>query len=157
MLIQPKDITLEAQDGSQHAYRIGKLPYMAGGREVCTQYISTAVPKVGNYQSNEELAAKLLAHVAVIQDDGTELVLKTRELINNHIPDFTTGIKLEQEALEHNMGFSVLGRLQEFQQGWLENLPGSITRILTRLQDALSARESVRSTTSEPSTAPRTQ
>ena len=151
-LIEPKDLEINDQSGKPRHYRIGKLPYLAGGREVCSQYLTTAAPKVGDYPRNEELARKLLSYVAVLLQDGTELRLKTDELINNHIPDFVTGARLEKEALEHNLGFSVIGKLQEYRKEWAASFPELISKILMALRDALPAQDNAPATNSKPST-----
>ena len=155
-MIQPKTYTVEDQQGKSHTYIIGKIPYMDGGREVCSQYITTAAPKLGDYCRNEELAKKIFKHVAVVLEDGTERPLSTDALINNHIPDFATGLKVEGAALEHNVGFSILGKLQEYQAEWAGTFQDLITKILTQLRPQSSPPKRQRSKNSERSTAPKT-
>ena len=150
-MLDPKEVTIEDRNGKEHHYVVGRLPYGAGGREVCSQYISTALPKVGNYAENEKIAKIMLKHVAIILDDGKQLRLSTDELVNNHIPDFITGIKLEVEALEHNAGFSVAGKVQEYQQQWEQDIPAFIMKILTQLRDFSQQQDNAPLTNSEPS------
>ena len=132
MLLDPKDFEITDQAGTVRHYRLGKIPYLDGGREVCSQFFTTVRPS--DYQLNEKLSLKMFKHIAVINDDGEEIQLKTRQLVNNHVPDFTTGIQLEGAMLEHNVGFSVLGKIRKFQQEWKQGLPEWITKILTQLQ-----------------------
>jgi hypothetical protein len=106
---------------------------------------------VGNYAENEKIAKIMLKHVAIILDDGKQLRLSTDELVNNHIPDFITGIKLEVEALEHNAGFSVAGKVQEYQQQWEQDIPAFIMKILTQLRDFSQQQDNAPLTNSEPS------
>ena len=155
-LIDPKEIEVTDVAGNKHRYRIGRLPYLAGGREVCSKYIATISSFLGNYQTNEDMARKLFSHIAVIHEDGTEQRLTTDELINNHVPDFKTGTKVEVEALEHNAGFSVAGLLQKFRREWAEKLPGWISKTLTALRDALPAQDNAPSKNSKRSTRPKT-
>ena len=153
---QPKEFTVEDQQGTTHIYMLGKIPYMGGGREVCSQYISTAAPKVGDYPRNEELAKKLFKHVSKVLPDGTQQTLSTDALIDNHIPDFVTGLKVEAAALEHNVGFSILGKLQEFQTGWAGTFQELITKILIQLRQPSSPPKSQRSKNSAKSTQQKT-
>lgn len=154
-LIKPKEVTITDQTGHDHHYRIGQIPYLAGGREVCSQYITTAMPKVGDYETNESLARKLFSHVEVIAGDHPQR-LTTDALVNNHIPDFVTGLQLEKEAIEHNLGFSIIGRLHESRQAWAAKLPELISTILTTLRDSSPAPDNAPGTNSEPSIPPRT-
>lgn len=154
-MLDPKDITLVDQQGKEHHYRLGKMPYLSGGREVCTQFMSTAAPKIGDYERNEALSLKMMQHVAVIID-GNEIPLKTVDLVNNHIPDFVTGIKLEEAMLEHNLGFSILGKLQEYRKQWETTLPQLLTQILIPLREAFAKPTSARGKTSKPSTRSKT-
>ena len=155
-MIQTKHFTIDDQQGVSHTYILGKIPYMDGGREVCSQYITTAAPKLGDYSRNEELAKKIFKHVAVVLEDGTERTLSTDALINNHIPDFATGLKVEAAALEHNVGFSILGKLQECQAAWAGTFQDLISKILIQLQRPSSQPKSQHSKNSEQSTARRT-
>lgn len=132
-LIEPKEITITTQAGAEKVYVLSKIPYMGGGREICTQFIPTAMPKVGNYTSNEDLALKMMGFVAAKVDD--KLVrLQTRELCNNHIPDFQTGLRLEKEMLEYNFGFFDAEKIQRFQQAAGEKIAQFLMPILTQLQ-----------------------
>lgn len=155
MLLEPKKITLTDQSGKDHVYQLGKMPYLCGGREVCTQFLSTAMPKVGDYEKNEALSLKMFQYIAVVTADR-EITLSTIDLVNNHVPDFVTGIKLEEAMLEHNLGFSVLGKLQEYRKQWDQSLPQLLTQILTPFQEAFAKQKSAPGTNSKQSTASRT-
>ena len=130
MLIDPKIIQVSAADGSEKSFVISKLPYGSAGREILTQFIPTAAPKIGNYKANHELMLKMLTYVAVIKPDGTEQLLLTQTLVDNHITDFKMGLALEKEMLEYNVGFFVQGRISDFLSELSENLPALISKIL---------------------------
>lgn len=152
MLIEPKEIEIEDQNGKTRRYVLSKMPYLAGAREVCSQFITTAAPKLGNYKENQKLAELMFRFIEVITDDGKYILLNTPALVNNHVPDFQTGIKLEAAMIEHNTGFSVAGKIREFRQGWERNTAESIIKILTQLRDALQRQDEQPSTNSELST-----
>lgn len=151
-MIDPKNVEITDMGGTIRKYRIGKIPYLSGGREVASQFVTSASPKIGNYKTNENLSRIMFANTAVILENGRELKLVTDELVNNHVPDFWTGVKLEQQILEHNLGFSVAGKVLEFQQTLTEELPGWILKMATLWQQSLHKQDSARDMNSKPST-----
>jgi hypothetical protein len=150
-MIEPKELVLTTPAGEK-TYILSKIPYASGGREVMTMYIPTALPKVGDYKANEELALKLMAHVGVKLPGGNTINLTTRDLINNHVPDFQTGIRLEKEMLEYNMGFFDPEKISEFRIKMAKALRAWITPILTELQQSFSKADAPASTNSGQST-----
>jgi len=146
MLIEKKEVKITGKDGIERTYYLGKYPYMPDGREICTQFISTAAPKIGDYKANEALSRKIFKYVAVKIGDNFQ-TLETDALINNHVPnDFFTPVKLEAASLEYNMGFSIAGKVQEFQQEWMKDLPALITKTLTQLAQSLQQKDSAQDT-----------
>ena len=128
--IDRKEISITTQAGTEKKYIISKVPYLSGGREICTQFVPTATPKIGDYEANEKLAVKMFSHISVILSDGQELALTTPDLVSNHVPDFLTGFKLEGAMLEHNMGFSVIEKVSGFLQALTEIMKQQITKTL---------------------------
>ena len=112
-LIEPKEITITTQNGVEKVFVLSKIPYMSGGREICSQFIPSALPKVGEYALNEALSLKMMGFIAAKSQD-TLIRLQTRELVNNHVPDFQTGLRLEKEMLEYNFGFFDQAKVQKF-------------------------------------------
>ena len=153
-LNEPKEITLTDLNGKERRYLVGKIPYMAGGREISVDYISSA--QKGNYKRNQELAAMMFGHVCAFSDDGEEIPLKTAALIDNHVPDIPTGLKIEMAVAEHNMGFSVAGKIRDFQQAWQRTTEQFGLKISTILQGLSRVPVSAPSQNSEPSTAQKT-
>lgn len=133
-MIDPKEIIIIDQNGIERKYIISKIPYASGGREICSQYLPTAMPKVGNYQINHDLFLKMMKFVAVPTDNG-QLQLATSALVDNHIPDFQTGIKLEKEMLEYNLGFFDFGKISTTLKTFAQNAQPLITKILSQLQE----------------------
>ena len=153
-LEEPKEITLEDINGVERRYLVGKIPYLAGGRELAVDYFPSA--KRGNYKRNQELAALMFSHVCAFADDGSEIRLMTAALVNNHVPDIPTGLKIELAVAEHNLGFSIAGKIREFQQGWQRSTEQLSSVISTLLRAVSRPPESAHTTNSEPSTAQRT-
>ena len=153
-LLEPKEITLEDLNGTPRRYLVGKVPYMAGGRELAVDYLTSA--KRGDYKRNQELAAIMFKNVCAFSEDGTEIQLKTAALVDNHVPDIPTGLKIEMAIAEHNLGFSIAGKIREFQQAWQRSTERFSSTITTLLQAVSPARDSAHSQNSEQSTAQRT-
>ena len=149
-LLKPKEFSVVDLDGVTRRYLIGKIPYAAGGRRLAVDGIAQ-IKKLEYIQDND-LAALMFSHISALTEDGTEIRLTTNALIDNHVPDIPTGLRLEMELIEHNTGFSVAGKLREFQQQWERILlqVRTITSTLSQLSSSLT--ESLPSTTSKPDT-----
>ena len=143
-MIDPKEITIADSNGIDRKYIISKIPYASGGREICSQYLPTAMPKVGNYQLNHELFLKMMKFVSVVIEDR-EIPLSTTALIDNHIPDFITGIKIEKEMLEYNTGFFQNGEISTTLKTLSQNIQLFLIKILSQLKDFSSQKGEQRS------------
>ncbi len=139
-MIEPKEITIVDSKGVEHRYVISRIPYASGGREICSQFIPTSIPKLGNYQLNHELFLKMMKYVAVVTDNG-QLTLSTSALIDNHVPDVKTGLLLEKEMLEYNFGFFDLGKISAILETLGKNAKPLITKILTQLLGSSSQKD----------------
>lgn len=108
-LIQPKPQEFTGQDGQKYSYFLSKVPAIQA-REIVTQYPLSALPKLGDYKRNEELMLKLMTYVGVeIGDDKKVQALTTRELVNNHVPDFEVLLRLEAAMIDYNCSFFTKG------------------------------------------------
>lgn len=142
-LIKPKEITVTDADKSEHTFIISRFPAIAG-REIIASYTSSLIPKTGEYKVSQEAMLKLMKHVAVVTEDGTEIVLRTASLVDNHVPDAEALIRLEIEMMRENTSF--------FQRGGSQTLAGylleqankfapKIMPMLTRLLQQSSAQD----------------
>lgn len=147
-LLNPKSVKIKDMKGVEREYLLGDIPYLSGGREIASQFVSSAMPKVGDYKLNEELCRKMFKFIAVVTDAGA-VKLETDALVNNHVPDFMTGIKLEEAMLENCLGFSIAGKVREYQQEWKTNGAEWITKTLTQLLAALQKQGNVRGKSSK--------
>lgn len=150
-MLDPKPTALTDMDGRERHYVVHRIPYMEG-REIFSQFFTTDAPQTGDYKENERLSEKMFQYVAVVLDDGKELLLKTRDLINNHVPDYMTGMKLEKAMVEHNVGFDIAGEIHDTQQALSSSLNLFLSRMLTQWQAASSEPGSAPSANSGPST-----
>lgn len=129
-LINEKEVVIEDGESSR-TYYISTIPYLSGGRDVCLNYISSIAPKVGDRKLNEELAKVMFKHIEAVDPNGNRIRLTTSELVNNHVPNFLVGAKLEAAMLEHNMGFSVAGKISGFLEMFKSTIEQYLSRILT--------------------------
>lgn len=144
-LIEQKEITITTQSGVEKVFVLSKIPYMSGGREICSQFITSAMPKVGEYKLNEELSIKMFGFIAAKVGDA-QVRLQTREIINNHVLDFQTGLRLEKEMLEYNFGFFDQEKIQKFLRDLGAKFQLSLMPILTQLQQQFSKKDAPPST-----------
>lgn len=107
--LEPKSITIACADGDTREFIIHKFPAIAG-REILSQYPLTAAPKIGNYQENEKLMLKLMCYVHALDGDKT-VPLNSQLLVDKHIPEFETLMKLEWEVMQYNCSFFQNGGL----------------------------------------------
>lgn len=113
ILLKPSEIVLTDGEGVDRTFVLSKFPAILG-REIVTQYPTTAMPKVGDYKTNEALMMKIMARVGVPRDSGEPLLLSTPDLVNNHVPDFETLLKLEWAMMQYNCSFFRNGKVSTF-------------------------------------------
>lgn len=134
-MIQPKDIVLNGK-----TFTISKFTAIEG-REIVTQYLASATPKLGDYKRNEELMLKLMKYVGVSNGNGGYTRLVTPELVNNHLADWEMLIHMEKEVMTYNCSFFQDGRALNFFGGFVQKVPAWISRMLTALSEQSSPTE----------------
>ena len=78
-MIEPLEVKITTQKGDEKTFIISKFPAIQG-REIICKYPLSGMPKLGDYQVNEETMIKLMSFVAVPTDNGV-LNLATKALI----------------------------------------------------------------------------
>ena len=121
----------EIQIGEK-TYIISKFPPVKG-RAIMMQYPTSAAPKIGNYEKNEEMMLELMNYVAIVLKDGTERRLTTKILIDNHVASWEELTELEIKMLTYNFSFFQHGRASNFFAGLAQKLPAILSRMLTDL------------------------
>lgn len=132
-LLEPKSVEIECMDGTFKTFILSKFPAIEG-RELITQYPTTAAPKVGDYKTNEELMLKLMCYVGIQRDEDTALTLRTRALVNSHVPDFECLMRLEWAMMEYNCSFFGKGKLSGILEGLGHKFQALIIKTLTDLK-----------------------
>lgn len=137
-MLQPKEMLIKTMDGDERPYVISKFPAVAG-REIIAQYPTSILPKVGDYQLNEQIMLKLMAYVGVPREGKEPLMLTTRALVDNHVPDWETLARLELAVMDYNCSFFRSGAASTFFSGLGNRAGKKITEMLTGLLASLSA------------------
>lgn len=154
-LIKPKDVTIIGVDGEPCTYTISRFPYRAG-RKIAAVYPVANLPKLMDYNASEEAMMLLMRHIERVTANDYRIRLTTGALIDNHIPDPVTGLKLEAAILAYNFDFFGKGGLSSFlakSAGRLKEYLPSIIPILMELlppsvrQDIADGLSSTQSTT----------
>jgi len=125
LLIEPTEKEINGRK-----YWLGKIPAVQG-REILTQYPSSAMPKLGDYQTNKSLMLQMMSFVAVETAPGVYQKLDSENLVNNHVKDAQTLIRLEWEMFEFNFSFFASGKLSKFLAGLLQKVQPSMSKMLT--------------------------
>lgn len=128
-LIKPEEIVIKDLDGNEHTYIISRVPATVG-REILAKYPISNMPKLGDYEVSEQIMLKLFGYVAIPRDVGEPLRLSTRALIDNHVPDAETLIKLEFAMMEKNTSFFGKGRGSSFLGSLISKYLPLITKTL---------------------------
>lgn len=131
----------ERVEVGEKAFYLSKLP-ATEGRELVMQYPTSAVPKLGDYATNEAMMFKLLARVAVEIPGGTPLALETRGLIDNHVADWEMLVKLEGLMIAKNCSFFANGGASSFFEAIVRKLQASGIQMLTQSLGQLLAKSS---------------
>lgn len=150
-LLQPQEKEIETGDGEKRTYIISKFP-ATDGREIVTQYPLSGLPKIGEYKTNETLMLKLMSFVGVPREGADALVLSTKQLVNNHVPDFETLMRIEMAMMEYNCSFFRNGRLSTSLNDFVGKALKQIMSTLTGSLQSSPPKDSQPSTNSEPST-----
>lgn len=145
-LIKPLDITITDIDGIDRSYRISRFPAVVG-LEIIAKVPSNVATLSKQLPHLKELVLQMCKYIAVdapTDDGGThEITLSTQALIDNHVPDGQTLLRLLFELIRHNTSF--FGRadqsIQEFLMGRLAVLYPKVIPMLTQLSQQLSAKD----------------
>ncbi|WP_108478003.1 MULTISPECIES: hypothetical protein [Providencia] len=151
MLIKPKEVAIKDVDGDEKLFVISRLPATVG-REILAKYPLSNAPKIGDYEVSKEAMLKMMAYVCVVVD-GDEIPLKTQTLIDNHVPDGESLIRLELEMLKYNTSFFEGDGNSGFLHYLLSKVSGSLPSIIKTLMGSLqssSAKTSPPSQSSKP-------
>lgn len=142
-LIKPTEVTIKSIDDGEKEFRISRVP-ATQGREIFTQYMPTAMPKIGDYKSNEKLMKMLMCFVDVKAADGSWIRLNNEVVLNSHVTDWEMLVKIELEMVKYNTNFFSPEKLSSALSKLNQTLPDRIMSMLNRLSGQLSAKSKPR-------------
>lgn len=146
-LLEPKTVDING-----YKFIISKMPCTVA-QEVIFKLPTGLVPLISQYSQAEEMAFKMLSYCERVYTDGRANVpLISKAIIDNHVPDFQTLMKLEQECLQYNYDFFEQGKVLSFLNKGLSLAESKASGILTDLLDRLLSAGVQLSTNSEQST-----
>lgn len=137
--IKPKEVTIQSIDDGEKTFRISRVP-ATRGREIFTQYMPTAMPKIGDYKANEKLMKMLMCFVDVKTADGSWIRLDNEVILNSHVTDWEMLVKIELEMVRYNTNFFSPEKLSNALSKFNQTLPDRIMSMLNRLSGQLSAK-----------------
>lgn len=142
-LIKEKEIKVKSLDGDESTFFISRVPADVG-RELFTQYVPTAMPKIGNYKENEKLMRKLIGYVEAVSPDGKRVRLDNDLTRNSYISDWEMLVTIEKEMVTHNTNFFNPAKLSGVLARFNQTLPERVMQMLTRFSEQLSAKNKQR-------------
>lgn len=101
-LIKPKDVTIKDLDGEERRYIISRFPAV-DGRRIIVSWVGSAASQKGE---KSEVAMRDIMRYVAVETGDTLTRLTTQALIDNHVPDSISLLRLEAEIMDYNTGFS---------------------------------------------------
>lgn len=130
-LLSPKEVTI-----NNCKFLISRMPCMTA-QEVIVRIPAGILPLINQYMISEEMVVKMLSCCQRVYDDKPNVPLISKEIINNHVPDFDTLLQLETECLRYNYDFFNQGKALTFLEKGLSLAESRLSGILTDLLDKL--------------------
>ena len=130
-----KEITLKDIDGVKHTYKIERYPATVG-MEIIVKLPISGLPKLGDFEELKGVRDTIFSYIYNEKD----MALETKALIDNHVPDGETALKLMKESLEFNYSFFQQGILSNFLTKLAGRVPSAVQKILTDLYTQSSAK-----------------
>ena len=130
-LLKPVEFPLTDPDGVTRTYILSNFDCVEG-RRIFSQYPMSALPKVGDYEVNEQLMYRIMKHVAVLTNDGRWLRLETEALVKNHIPTTEMLGLIEIEIMKKNFSFFRDGRIFSLFDNLVQLFTKSLLKTLTQ-------------------------
>lgn len=128
-LLEPEVVPIDGKE-----FILSKFPAVAG-REIITQYVPTAMPKVGDYAANANIMRKIMSYVGVrVEGRDDPLQLTTDALIDNHVSTPEMLLKLEIAMMRKNCAFFREGGVSTF---FADMLQRAMSSIIPTLMDSL--------------------
>ena len=138
-MLEPKTLDDGPRSHGGGVFVLSKFPATVG-REVIMQYPTSALPKVGDYNTNEALMLKIMSYVGVTVAGREEpLMLASQSLVDNHIKSAEDLLRLEWAMMNYNFAFFGNGKLSGILDRVMSQAVSLIQKTLMDLSPALQA------------------
>ena len=142
-MIKPKALEIIDIDGVERKFIITRFPATVG-MEILYRLPTSGVPNIGDFEALKVVRDDIFKYIYVTTDGG-DIALTTHALIDNHVGDAETAVKIMGAILTYN--YSFLGKIVS--GGFLESvtakIPAIASKLLIQFKDALSEKSSLRS------------
>lgn len=135
-MLKPKQIEVVDIDGITRKFTISRFPATIG-MEILVKLPISAMPKIGDFETLKLVRDDVFKYVYV-ETEGGAIPLSTSALIDNHVGDAETAIKIMGEMLTHNYSFFSQGKMSLLFDGLGVKIKGIAQSMLTQLSDASS-------------------
>lgn len=137
-MLETKNIELGGK-----TYTLSKFPAWEGTLLMSKLPVSM-MPKLGDFEVYKGCLAEVMSYVSVPMPSGQPVKLVSPELINNHVKDWETTLKLFKEMVEYNTSFLANGGLSDLLSGiTLNTLPELLARTLQAFSQLSSQNDSL--------------
>ncbi len=130
-LIEPKEIEING-----NTFIISKMPCTVA-QEVLFKLPTGLMPFIKDFNQSQEMAFKMLWYCLRCYSDKEPIQLTSKALIDAHVPDFDTLIKLEKECVSYNFDFFQGGKVWDSLNKVVSLAESKASGILTDLLDRL--------------------
>ena len=120
MLIEPKEVGINGK-----RFIISKIPATHAVEIMAKGGIALTLQR-GDYSLIEAMMLKAMNYVAIRREGQNDLILSSRELVDNHCVNYKTYLTVLEAVREYNEGFFVTGSLSDFSKNLIQTLPMKI-------------------------------
>jgi len=136
-MLEPKDFDDGPKARGGGVFVLSKFPATVG-REIILQYPTSALPKIGDYSTNEALMLKIMSYVGVRLEGRDEpQMLTVMALVDNHVASTEDLLRLEWAMMNYNFAFFGNGKMSGFLELATRQLVNLLQKTLTDLSPVL--------------------
>ncbi len=142
-MIKPLEVEFEDLDGVVRKFTISRFP-ATEGMEILYRLPTTGIPKIGDFDKLKEVRNDVFRYIFV-ELDGKLIPLSTKALIDNHVGDAETALKVMGAILQHNFSFFRVGTISSFLKSFMAKVPQKVQEILAQSSPVSSKQNKQRS------------
>lgn len=129
-MIKPLEVEFTDLDDVVRKFTISRFP-ATEGMEILYRLPTTGIPKIGDFDKLKEVRNDVFKYIYV-ELDGKLVSLSTKALIDNHVGDAETALKVMGAILQHNFSFFRVGTISSFLKSFMAKVPQKVQEILAQ-------------------------